>query len=298
VKPAQCFLVLFARAPSLHALDSHLRALGKLRRHDGAAGAHWAEGGPSLVLDLHGSEIRVDGVKRPWPRIPNDFAHDEGLAEKFAEGCFGPFTHPESYWRALDHPWTWKESHEIAPRHQAFVRLRLYRSGEPAPVSELMALTRAAVAVMGDYGALCFFAPGGEALRAIDTVQRELKQIGPTPAPVDLWTNTRLASYGGTAQIMDTVGMSQLDLPDLQAQYSTNRIGYRQVDAFLRNLCLYLIDKGDVLRDGDRLPGPDGADWEVQAIAQSLLEPWRPVLQLVSAGGPQRPATLEHRREQ
>jgi hypothetical protein len=296
--PAQCFLVLFARAPSLHALDSHLKALGGLRRDDGPPGAHWAEGGRSLVLDLDGLEIRVDPVKRPWPRVPDDVAGDEVLAERFAEGCFGPFAWPESYWRALDHPWTWKESREIATRHQAFVRLRLQRSGEPAPIRELMALTRTAAAVMGDYGALCFFAPGGEALRSIEMVQRGLKQIGPTPAPVDLWTNTRLASLGGTRQLMDTVGMSQLGLRDLEAHYSTNRIGYRQVDAFLRNLSLYQVDKGDVLRDGNRLPGPDGTDWEIRAMGRSLLEPWRSVLQLTSVGGPQRPAVPESHHEQ
>lgn len=223
---------------------------------------------PTVALDFDGIDVEV--VAAPWPKAMPE-----------ARAC---------YQRALDHPWTWKQSRRVAPNHQAFVWLQA--AGSDDAVQDMMVLTRAAAEVAALPGALCLFVPDGEALRPIDRVQSALRQLGTLPAPVDLWVNTRLASLGPRWQAMDTVGMRQLDRPDFEALYDTATCDYRAVDAFLKNLCFHVLDKG-ALGDGDRLPGPDGSRWEARAAEESLMEPARPVLQLAAEGGPGLPVVTK-----
>jgi len=241
----RCMAVLFERAPTLHSLDTLLRPLGAV--HTGAGG---------LALEVDGREVAVEVVARRWSG--------------------------EEFQRALDHPWTCRDSRRVAPAHQAFVRLVL-PAGDAA-IAEWMLLTRTVAALAPAAGALCAFTPAGEALRSFQRVQGGLRSLGSAPAPVDLWVNTRLAALGPRWQAMDTIGMAQLDRTDLVALYETERTSYRAADAFLRNLCLYVLEHD--LGDGDRIPGPDGAEWEVRASGQALLPPERATLQLAAVGGP------------
>jgi len=259
-----CMAVLLARPATRHTLDALLRPLGDVRPEAGG-----------LVLEAEGIEIAVDPFDQPFP------SGTEG--EAFAAGAFGAGSTPQSLQRAVDHPWTWRESRMVAPRHQAFVRLLLTSAG--APIPEMMCLTRAAAALGEADGALCVFTPAGEALRSVEAVQDGLRRIGAVPAPVDLWTNTRLASLGPRWQAMDTVGLGPLGHTDLAALFLPDRCTWRAADAFLRNLCLYVLD-GGALAGGDGLPGPDGTEWEVRASPTALLPPERPLLQLAAVGGP------------
>ncbi len=267
----RCMAALFARAPTLHTLDALLRPLGALRAEAGG-----------LTLEVDDRALSIDVFARRWP-TEADVAADPALAEGFSAGAFGQGTLPQSYARALEHPWTCRDARRAAPGHQAFVRLLLDASD--APIADWMLLTGAVAALASAPGALCAFTPAGEALRSFERVATGLRSIGAAPAPVDLWVNTRLAALGPRWQAMDTIGMAQLERTDLVALYESERTSYRAADALLRNLCLYVLD-GGVLTDGDRLPGPDGAPWEVRASEQSLLPPERPMLQLAAVGGP------------
>ncbi len=267
----RCMAALFERPPSLQTLEALLRALGTVRLE--------ADG---LVLEADGGEVRVDPFPLPWPGEA-DLRAQPDLEAAFSAGAFGSGTAPQSFQRAVEHPWTCRDARRVAPDHQAFVRLLLPATDAVLP--EWMRLTRAVAALAAAPGALCAFTPAGESLRAFHRVQAALHAIGEVPAPADLWVNTRLISLGPRWQAMDTVGMAQLEQPDLVALYDTAKTTYRGADAFLRNLCLYLLD-GGALRDGDRLPGPDGEEWEVRASDQALLAPERPTLQLAAVGGP------------
>ena len=267
----RCMAALFDRPPSLETLDALLRPLGTVRPE--------ADG---LVVEVDGAELRVDPFSLPWPGEAERKAQPD-LEAAFAAGAFGTGTDPLSFQRAVEHPWTCRDARRVAPDHQAFVRLLLPATA--ASIPEWMLLTRAVAALAPAPGALCVFTPAGESLRSFERVQAALRSLGEAPAPADLWVNTRLLSLGPRWQAMDTVGMAQLGHPDLVALYDTGRTSYRGADAFLRNLCLYLLD-GGTLEDGDRLAGPDGEEWEIRASDQPLLPPERPTLQVAALGGP------------
>ena len=65
----------------------------------------------------------------------------------------------------------------------------------------------------------------------------------------------------------------------------TQRLDYRAADGFLRALCLASL-AGPALAQGDRLTGPDGAEWEARASAQPIFPPERATIQLAVVGGP------------
>lgn len=54
---------------------------------------------------------------------------------------------------------------------------------------------------------------------------------------------------------MDTVGNSQLDIPDSEACSHAESYDYNKVDNFLRNVARYLMSYGEVISDGDTWTG-------------------------------------------
>jgi len=269
--------VLFDRWPQPVAVRERLEPLGDPTRR---------EQGQDVVLSLplgDAGEVVVDTLRQPWPDEPVD--DDDPV---------GP-VHPGSLARAVQHSWAWKHAPLVVPRHQAVARVRCL-GGDPVgvrdPVRELVMVTRVAAALLDVSGALCWFAARGEALRSGEVVRGAMRRIGPGPVPIDLWTNVRLLGVDPDWRVVDTVGMEQLELPDLEACHAEGAYDHREVDAFLRNLQLYLVDRGEVIGDGDSMPGPGGARWSARAFPHSLAVPPRRVLRLFPHDQTQPPAAL------
>ena len=101
--------------------------------------------------------------------------------------------------------------------------------------------------------------------------------------PVDrlvLALNVRMFNVGNRPgeTVMDTMGLASLGLPDLQV-HSTG-LEPNDIARHLFNSALYVLEKGDVIADGQTIDGiPRGAKWRCQHEA-SLVGPSRVVLDI------------------
>jgi len=273
---------------------------------------NWVFSGPALTVafrpDINGY-VAVDTVDKPWPDHMGDAKAEAMLFGAWATGNFGPFTYPDGLKRAMQHSWGWPDGATIANRHSAFVRIKAsYVFGDVPddtpifpkgydPLAELEFITRIALAVLRLPGALCYFNPNGEALRNVQRLEDALafarQQNVP---PLDVYSNVRLFNVDNGWLVMDTVGNGQLgmpDLPDLEACIPKDRnYNLQSVDAFLRNTTLYVLDHGEVFRDGDTIDGPGEVRWRAWNRRTALISPPRRAIRFFSEDGTKPPEVL------
>ena len=145
--------------------------------------------------------------------------------------------------------------------HRAFLRIRMtyiLGAGPDAkvappdydPRSELEYLNKIVIALMDHPKALLYFNPNGEVLRNresfVEGVEYHQKHSLP---PLGLWSNVRMFNFDEQWMLMETVGMEQLDLPDLEACFPKGSFDGGAVDYFFRNCSLYLLQNGEVIKD-------------------------------------------------
>lgn len=88
----------------------------------------------------------------------------------------------------------------------------------------------------------------------------------------------RIENHAPGDMLMDTRGLAELGLPDLQVHF--RGLEPDRVAAVLFNLALYLFQKGDVIADGHTVAGlSPGQKWKCQGEA-SLIGPERQVIDL------------------
>jgi hypothetical protein len=96
----------------------------------------------------------------------------------------------------------------------------------------------------------------------------------------DVLVNVRMFQIQGAgpgAVLMDTMGLAPLGLPDLQCK-AYAKPGW--LAAELKNLADHLLEHGDVIQDGQAVPGGSaGTSWRARRRT-SLAEPTRQVLDL------------------
>lgn len=80
---------------------------------------------------------------------------------------------------------------------------------------------------------------------------------------------------GGDEMLFDTLGLTAIGLPDLQCH--CKGLEPNDVVAFLRNLAVYLFQKGDIIEDGNTVEGIDHDKWHCQR-EDSMVGPGRMVL--------------------
>jgi hypothetical protein len=229
-------------------------------------------------------------------------------------GQFGPLANPGSLQRAMKQCWGWKDGRTVPAEHKGFVRLRCTYTlglGEDAPllpqdwdgVAELQYLTTVADAVLTLPGAVCYFNPNGETLRdlnALRAAQDQAKTDG--MLPIELWTNVRLYPFEGDWVLMDTVGNCQMnakgsahplhELRDIEAFYLNKKYDFGEVDHFLRDLSLYMHERGgEVIKDGDTIDGPGNVPWKATLSDRAVAMPPRPVIRVVPQDGAELPPT-------
>ena len=257
------------------------------------AGESWKFGGPSVVVPFRpecNGFVVIDTVGQPWPDHMGDPQDESILFGAWAMGQFGPFIYPGSLERAGLQSWAWEEGKTVADRHRAFIRIRssyVFGAGEDAPVmpedyepvAELKFVSEIAAALLELPKALCYLNPNGEVLRGRDLMLESLRHESASEVPpMDLWSNVRLFNFDADWSVMDTVGNGQLDIPDVEACFEAERYDLGEVDLFLRNLSIHLLEHGEVFEDGDTTDGPGGVSWQVKSFENGLSDPPRRVL--------------------
>jgi hypothetical protein len=260
----------------------------------------WEFGGPSLTLayrrEVNGL-VSVDIVAQPWP---DEMGHPQEAPTLFGAwsmGHFGPFAFPGSLQRAVAHDYVWRDAKTVVPQHGAFLRIRasyIFGAGDDAPVlpadydaiGELHFVTGVATALLKLPQALCYFNPNGEIALDRATLEESLaydreQQL----TPLDVWSNVRMFRLDEPWTMFDLVGMGQLDAPDQEACFAGTRYDGSAVAGFLRNIALYVLQNGEVIKDGDTTDGPGSMRWRAYSFDESLADPPRRVLRWLPDDG-------------
>jgi hypothetical protein len=302
---SQGVAVLFEREPTLEALEAALANDGIVKRTPPAK--HWAFGGPGLLLsprpDVNGYVV-IDVVGAPWPDAMGDPKNETAIFGAWSMGHFGPFAYPGGLTRAAAQAWHWEQASATSARHQAFVRIRSsYAPGARLAgtssgrelLTELFRATELSQSVLSVPDALCHFNPAGEVLSDRELTGRILERHRTSgPVALELWTNVRLFSMGGTPNwiLMDTVGMTQLESKDQEACFEAGRYEPSDVASFLRNVSFYILAEGPIVADGDTTDGPGGVRWQATAVESGLADPPRAMLRWLPLDDAPRPEAL------
>ena len=287
----QGICVLLERVPSLDELEAVLEEFEVCDRLE--ADEDWELSGPSLTVAYRpecNGLVTIDIVDRTWPDHMGDPTNEAMIFGAWSMGHFGPFAYPGGLQRASQQCWAWEPGKTISERHTAFIRIRSsYTFGaeeddsimpdDYEPVPELEFVTKLASALLDVAGALCYFNPNGELLRDQDGL-RETLNYGWANAlpPLDAWSNVRMFIVNAQWSLMDTVGNGQLDIPDAEACFHSDSYDFNQVDNFLRNISLYVLNNGEVINDGDTMDGPGDIRWQAHQFESGMCDPPRRVL--------------------
>ncbi len=107
-----------------------------------------------------------------------------------------------------------------------------------------------------------------------------------------MWTNVRLFRATEEWSLMDTVGNGQLDLPDLEAVYLTDKFQPSEVEGFLRSASLYLLQGDEEVEDGDTADGPGQIHWMAMQCPDALSDPPRPTIRWIPQDDSEPPEEL------
>jgi hypothetical protein len=297
--------VLLANPTSLETVAPLLSEFTVAKRVDQVGDRNF--GGPALILafrpEVNGyAAVTVRNAK--WPDHMGDPKTDAELFAAWTMGYYGPFTFPGSLRRAQEQLWTWREGKAIADRHVASIDIRTsYVSGGgkdapvmPAdydPLPEIRFVTRIVLALLKHPDALAYFNPNGEILADGSLLGQSLKYHEENNIPpFDVWANVRMLNPGNGWMIMDTVGMEQLDRPDLEACFPVKKYDGGEVAYFLRNCSLYLLQNGEVIRHKDTMNGPGDINWQAHHVQKELSAPPRRVIRWFPLDGSKPPQEM------
>lgn len=275
------------------------------------ASGDWCISGESAVIayrpEVNGC-VSLDTVPHPWPDHMGSPKEEAMLFASWSMGHFGPFAYPHGLQRATEQAWHWPEAKELVPTHRAFLRLRLsYVLGagpdakvmppDCAPRQELDFLLELARCALAHPSALCYFNSSGEVVANAATLGDSLAHGAQNNLPpLDLWCNVRLFNFNPGWLVMDTVGGWQLDMPDHEAAFPKDRFNPGEVSGFLRNASLYILQKGEVIKNNDTMDGPGGVRWQAMKFQDAISSPPRQVYCWVPLGAQGIPAEITSRK--
>jgi len=302
----QGLAILLRQAVTLDAIEELLTDFTVVKRTE--ASTIWTIAGPTLLLayrpEVNGY-VSVDVVDHCWPDRMGDPETDPDVWGAWNMGHFGPGAWPGSLERACQHSWGWPEGRSIPLQHQAFIRiLSSYTFGLPNvwtdvpenydaawaatrpkdydPVHELTFVTRVAAALVRLPQALCYFNPNGECVRDASQLLDCLNDhASAEELPWYVWSNVRffkLEDAKPVWNLMDTVGLSQLDAPDHEAFFELAAYKPGEVNTFLRVMSSYLVNDRPIIRDGDTTDGPGNVRWQGFNLSEARVAPPRPVI--------------------
>jgi len=285
----QSACVLLSRATSLDAIAPLLSEFGTVKRVDNKT-TDPNLGGPALILSFRpevNGYVSVDVRNSRWPDHMGDPKNEFMLFAAWSMGHYGPFTFPGGLRRAKEQLWTWPEGKEVVERHAALIHIStsyVFGGRQDVPIMpadynalvEIQFVTRIALALLKHQEALAYFNPNGEVLANEELISKSLAYHEEHRLPpFDIWTNVRVLNPNNGWMIMDTVGMEQLGRPDLEACFPSNAYDLRKVSSFLRNCSLYLLKKGEVIKQNDTMNGPCDINWQAHHVKKELSAPPR-----------------------
>jgi hypothetical protein len=268
----------------------------------------WEFSGPSLILDVPDIDdgyVVVDSVARPWPDDMGIEQQDSALFQAWDAGQFGPFTFPGSLDRASEQSWGWPDGESVPKLCVGFIRIRLCyvidedEGGDDPnlpeefePLKELESLTRICFLLLQLPEAICYFNPGGEVLRDRESFKESQSLCEEHSIPtIDLWSNVRLFRFENDWAMMDTVGNSQLGLPDIEACFDAQAYEFNSVDQLLRTLSMYLVENEE-FEEGEEIEDEGGITWRMSMHDDSLCDPPRSVIRILPDDGRDIPEEL------
>lgn len=297
--------VLLEQTVSLEQIESALADFEVVGRNE--AGESWVFSGPSVTVSYRpevNGYVAIDIIDRPWPDHLGDPKEEPTVFGGWSMGHLGPYAYPGGLGRAAGQCWRWEEGKTAPERHEAFIRVRSsYVFGaeddkkimpeDYAAFPELEFVTQIAGALLRLPGVLCYFNPNGEVLRdqagLADALEFSRENDLP---PLDVWSNVRLFTLDEDWSAMDVVGSWQLDIPDSEACFQNSGYELGEMANFLRNVTLYLLNHGDVFKDGDTMDGPGEVRWQVNHEEDALSVPPREVLRWMPMDGSEVPPEL------
>lgn len=271
----------------------------------------------------------VVASEQPWPDELGDPEAEPEAFQDWSLGLYGPLAFPGCFQRAVERSWIVPEVSAQASQHKAHVRLLVgypliphvddptknERADEDDlemildtrdiieeqydPAEELSALARAISTVLEIPSSIAYFNPGGEVLKDSDSLRTLLNEAWVNDSvPIKAWMNVRLFEIEDDWTLMDTVGNGQVEIPDLEAVFKTDRYGSGDVEAMLRHWTQKMIeDVESDLTEGDVVDGPDGIKWTVMECHDGLADPPRQTIRLVPNDGDTPSETLLYRGE-
>ncbi len=301
----QSACVLLSETTSLDAIKPFLSEFQIAKRVDRVIDP--TLGGPALIVAFRpevNGYVNVDLRHTKWPDHMGDPKTEPMLFAAWSMGHYGPLTFPGGLRRAREQLWAWPDGKEVADRHTSFIHISTsYIFGTPKdapvrpadydPLPELHFVTRIALALLEHPDALAYFNPNGEILADERLLQKSLEYHGQHQLPpFDIWVNVRVLNPNNGWMIMDTVGMGQLDRPDLEACFPAKAYDLGEVSYFLRNCSLYLLNKGEIVRHKDTMDGPGGRNWQAHHVDKELSAPPRRVIRWLPIDGSQAPPEM------
>lgn len=310
----QGMVVLLRKPVAINELEQRLSAFSLAGRHESTEDEEAPE---TLVYEFEpevNGHLLVTPVDALWP---DDMGDPDESPEKFVAwslGQFSPLAFPGCLQRAGDQSWGWEDGSDEIQHHTAHIRLLIsYVFGVDDPndaeemplfpeqydsISEMTFLTKAVAAVLEMPEAICYFNPGGEVLRDENGLRKGMNYAWNNDLPpLDMWTNVRLYRATESWSLMDTVGNGQLDLPDLEAIFETDRFEPSEVERFLRSASLYLLQREEEIEDGHTAEGPGNSSWVAMECEDALSDPPRPTIRWVPDGDTEPPDELLERGE-
>ena len=287
----QGICVLVNRAVTLDEVEAALSDFtisGRLEGSDTPAIA-----GPSVAIEFQpdvNGYVAVDIYNDTWPDGMGDPQEDPDVFAAWSMGHFGPFAFPGGLARAISQSWGMEDADKVVEQHTGCIRIRcsyVFGADEDTPImpesydpaAELDFMVKVASSLLELPAAVCYFNPGGEVLRDLDTLRAGLNFAWSNDIPpLDVWSNIRLYNIDEAWALMDTVGNAQLDIPDLEACFHLESYEPDEVDGFLRNVTLYVLANGQVIDDGDTVDGPGDVPWQAHQFEDGLSDPPRPAL--------------------
>jgi hypothetical protein len=280
---------------TLSDVKSALQKHGFKIARETAAPEHWQLGGATLVVpyrpEINGY-VAVDLVNEQWPDTMGDPKADSMTFGAWSMGHFGPWAYPHGLRRAGQHAWAWEPASGIADGHAGFIRIRLsylFGAEQDSPVlpescdalDELDFVGRIVLAALEAPGVLCYFNPNGEVLRDRASFSEMWNAcVADKVIALPLWSNIRFFNLSDL-MVMDTVGNAQFDAMDIEAIFPES-CSPQEVDGYLRNVTLYLVDSRPQFESGESIDGPGEQDtsWTLEVLESGLTSPPRQILRL------------------
>ena len=186
---------------------------------------------------------------------------------------------PEDYEAALQQSWGWREARAAVSHCQYSTLVMDVMAGGLLPTRRVAWFSQVLLSLLSlaTYEAIYCqssqqFVPPGEFLH---------HHHSPTPNPLYGFLNVRMfniANGAPTEVVMDTLGLATLGLPDLQCHFV--QLNPSAVATLLYNTGAYLFQQGDVIQDGQTVPGVEPNTRWICQHEMALLAPQREVLDL------------------